>query len=317
MTVRADAPDLRAVREVVQRIFPGGASVSVERMLRGGSTFVYRLRRGVETFYLRVLPEIGDSFAPEALAHRLLRERGVLAPDVLYVEHLDATLGLSVMVTAEIPGEPLSDRPVDAHTREIVVTAGRQLALVNAEPVAGFGWIRREREPVSHLTADHATFRAWMLEQLDADLLALERAQLLGGADANKVRRLVAQPGAWGDGPAVLAHGDFDVTHIFQDDGRYTGVIDFGEIRSADRWYDVGYFHMYDGELGDAPLLPWLLDGYASVAPLPPDHRERIARASVLIAVRAWARRLERSADGAMHHLARRTIPRDLRALSD
>lgn len=41
-----------------------------------------------------------------------------------------------------------------------------------------------------------------------------------------------------------LAHGDFDTTHIYQDNGRYTGIIDFGEIRGADRWYDLGYFHM-------------------------------------------------------------------------
>ena len=35
---------------------------------------------------------------------------------------------------------------------------------------------------------------------------------------------------------AYLAHGDFDATHIWLDDqGRYAGIIDFGEMRGAGR----------------------------------------------------------------------------------
>lgn len=313
--MRPGDPDPRAVREVVGRIFPGGERMGIERVLVGGSTFVYRLRRGSETFYLRILPESDASFLPEALAHEMVRARGVLAPEVLYVERLAATVDRSVMVTAEIPGAPLSDRPMDAGMRDVVIAAGRQLALINAAPVRGFGWIRRDRDDSGYLEAEHLTFQAWMLEHLDADVTALERAQLLDGRAAAQIRRLVERPGALDDGPAALAHGDFDVTHIFQVDGRYSGIIDFGEIRGADRWYDLGHFLMHDAEVVPGSLLPWLLEGYGSVTGLPADANERIAWASVLIGVRAWARSLGKSVDRAARHVARRTVPRELRRL--
>ena len=313
--VRPGDPDPRALRDVVRRVFEGSVACSIERMLEGTSTFVYRLRRGGETFYLRVLPEIGDSFVAEALAHQLLRARGVRAPEVLYVVHLDATLGRSVMVTGKIPGESLAQRPVDDGTREILVEAGRQLALFNSVTVRGFGWITRDREVVSTLEADHPMFRDWMLEYLDADLAALERAHLLDDGVAEEIRRLMSRPGALAVGAAVLAHGDFDLTHVFHQDGRYSGIIDLGEIRGADRWYDLGYFHMHDGERDAEPLLPWLLEGYGSVTALPVDCYQRIAWTSVLIAVRGWARSLERSIERARQHVARRSISRDLRLL--
>lgn len=312
MNGRPGDPDPRAVRDVVRRVFGGGEACGIERMLEGTSTFVYRLRRGNETFYLRILPEAGDSFVAEALAHQLLRERGVLVPEVLCVEHLDATLGCSVMVTGEIPGAPLGQRPVDASTREIVVEAGRQLALFNSVGVRGFGWIKRDEEVVSALEADHPTFREWMREHLDADLAALGQARLLDAGVAEEIRQLVARPGVLAVESAVLAHGDFDLTHVFHLAGRYSGIIDLGEIRGADRWYDLGYFRMCESERDTEPLLPWLLEGYGSVTTLPADHRERIAWTSVLIAVRAWARGLARSIEGAQRHVARRSIPRDL-----
>ena len=102
------------------------------------------------------------------------------------------------------------------------------------------------------------------------------------------------------------------MTQIFQADGRYTGIIDFGEIRGADRWYDLGHFRMHDGETLPVPVLDWLLEGYGSVAVLPADYRRRIGLAGLLIAVRALARGLERSPKQAERHQARTSIPRDL-----
>ena len=82
---------------------------------------------------------------------------------------------------------------------------------------------------------------------------------------------------------AWLAHGDFDVTHIYQHDGRYTGIIDFGEIRGAHQLYDLGHFNLHDGEVVPQMLLPTLLEGYREVLTLPPDRERRISLVSVLI----------------------------------
>jgi len=313
-----DDPDPRLVRAVVGRVFPPDAGCRVERVAEGVSTFVYRIRRGTETFYLRILPEVDASFAPEVRAHVLLRERGVRVPAVVHWEPRDTLLGLSIMVTTAIPGCHLGRRPVDEATREIVAAAGRQLALVHTVPVRGFGWVRRDRAEPADLEGEHPTLRAFILEHLEADLAALERRQLLSGHDAAAIRALVETHPSWLDAEqAKLAHGDFDVTQIFQQDGRYTGLIDFGEIRGADRWYDLGHFRMHDGETLPVPVLDWLLEGYGSAAPLPVDHRRRIGVASVLIAVRALARCLERRPEQVARHLARTSIPRDLMLLSE
>ena len=40
---------------------------------------------------------------------------------------------------------------------------------------------------------------------------------------------------------AWLAHGDFDATAIFYRDGRYSGLIDFGEIRGTEPLFDLGH----------------------------------------------------------------------------
>jgi aminoglycoside phosphotransferase (APT) family kinase protein len=154
-----------------------------------------------------------------------------------------------------------------------------------------------------------------LTEHLDEDL-ALLGSTVFSREQVNAIRSIIAERNAWLDGKqGWLAHGDFDATHIFQEDGRYSGIIDFGEIRGADRWYDLGHFRMHDGETLPAPALDWLLEGYREAASLPRDAYERVCFAALLIAVRALARRLRRDADAARTHLALRSIPREVAVL--
>lgn len=96
-----------------------------------------------------------------------------------------------------------------------------------------------------------------------------------------------------------------------QQDGHYAGIIDFGEIRGTDAWYDLGHVRMHDGETVPMLLLDWLVEGYGSVTPLPADACQRIAFASLMIAVRALARRLERRPGHVVGHQSLTSIPRD------
>jgi hypothetical protein len=56
-------------------------------------------------------------------------------------------------------------------------------------------------------------------------------------------------------------------THVyrFQKNGRYIGIIDFGEMRSTNRWYDLGHFHMRDGEYASYSQLTKLVRGYGEI----------------------------------------------------
>ena len=307
---RGEPPDLRAVRALVARIFPGVARPVMERVEEGVSTHVYRIGRGGVRFYLRVWPEPGEGFAPEARVHALLRERGVRVPEVVYFEHDNALLRRSVLVTTAVAGNPVGRRGIDRETRTILVAAGRDLAVINSGPVAGFGWLRRDRAAANGLAAEHPTYRAFIREHLEEDLALLAAA----------IRELLARHDAWIDvPPARLAHGDFDATHIYERDGRYTGIIDFGEIRGGDPWYDLGHFRMHDGETLPAPTLPWLLEGYGAVTPLQADHARRIGFSSLLIAVRALARRLRKARPAPQdwrRHQGLVAIARDLAVLT-
>ncbi len=91
-----------------------------------------------------------------------------------------------------------------------------------------------------------------------------------------------------------MAHGDFDSTHLYQDAGRYTGIIDLGEIRGTDRWYDLGHFHLYEGKQLSLGLEAALVRGYGATAPLPSNYEQRIRWSSLLINVRALALRLQK-----------------------
>ena len=313
--MRPDGPDPNEIRALVDRVFGPAGGGSVERVAEGVSTYVYRIHRRSETFYLRVLPEEGASFAPEVRVLALLRERRVRVPEVLYYDDCDDVLQHSVMVTSEIVGQHLGHRSADEATRRILRQAGRDLATINAIPVAGFGWIRRDRGAVLHLEGEHQTFSGFAREYLDRDLSALE-GRVLSAPDTATIRALVEAHPAWlAAQRAWLAHGDFDATHIFQHDGRYTGIIDFGEIRGTDPWYDLGHFRMHDGETLPASVLDWLLEGYRSVVQLQPDYRLRIGFASLLIAVRALGRCLERRPEKVAGHHALASIQRDLTLL--
>ncbi len=62
---------------------------------------------------------------------------------------------------------------------------------------------------------------------------------------------------------AVLVHGDFDISHIFHSIGRYSGIIDFGEIRGNNRLFNLATFV---GFYQDRILYSYLLEGYCEIA---------------------------------------------------
>ena len=64
---------------------------------------------------------------------------------------------------------------------------------------------------------------------------------------------------------SYLVHGDFDPTHIFQNNNHFTGIIDFGEIMGSSPLYDIGHFKLHDGELGNRKGIEPLLRGYSEV----------------------------------------------------
>jgi aminoglycoside phosphotransferase (APT) family kinase protein len=281
-----------AMVALARPLFLSARTISATRVREGVSTEVYRIVAGDAVVYGRVLPEEGAGFASEALAHTLLRARGLRVPDVLYVEHHNPFFDRAVMITTAIAGEPMDHGAKPGTFDGVLLEAGRELASLGQVPVRGWGWVARDREAYSQLFAEHATAEAWLDAEFAGPVAALAASDVLRPAARQRLKELLAAQRQFvpGEGP-VLAHGDYDPTHIYQVDGRYAGMIDFGEIRGADRLYDLGHF-----AVGDATLLPALLRGYQSAAQLPADAARRIAWWRLMIAARRLGRSLMRGA---------------------
>jgi aminoglycoside phosphotransferase (APT) family kinase protein len=299
---------------VVGSIFASAPS-RIEPATGGVSTTVYRILYGRETFYLRLLPDLRDSFASEVAVHARLRKLGVQVPTVVHYEHHNALLERSVMVTTAIRGAPVSESGTlgEAALRPIVEAAGRDLATINAVAVNGFGRLRG-RVDSDELSAPMLTLRA-TLAGWDEALAALS-GTLVSVGEARELARVYERAaGENEDDQPCLAHGDFSTRHIFRHDGCYTGIIDFGDCRGADGWYDLGYFHMRDGGRLPFRLEAALLAGYRSREPLPPDAGHRVRVASVLSAVPLLAESVRRQVwDRVAQHLAD-GLRRDLAAI--
>jgi len=307
--------DIRLIEALVTQVFPRTVPSHVERVEEGVSTYVYRIYRGHEVFYLRVLPEVNASFAPEVYVHAMLRAKDVKVPEVVYFEHYNEVVQRSVMVTTAIKGKHIGHYPVNEVPRSTLVEAGRDLAVINSIPVQQFGWIRRDSSAVTALEAELPTYKAFVFEHLEEDLAFLSE-HVLNTREIKGVRGIIDRFGAWLDvEQAWLAHGDFDATHIYQEHGCYTGIIDFGEIRGGDHFYDLGHFQMHDGETLPARVLPYLLGGYREVVQLQQDYEQRIYFSSLLIAIRTLARSMKKRSIDFRGHAGFWSIKHDIEVL--
>jgi aminoglycoside phosphotransferase (APT) family kinase protein len=280
--------DTGALDALLRKVFGTSLSVICQRTPDGVSTQVYRVWRGAETFYLRIAEEADENLETDAELHRRLRGLGVKVAEIVHVEPFNADIGRSTLVTTEVPGVSLAEISVPAIAASVAEEAGADLAIINQIPVDGFGFVRRRDQswPLHAEYPDYETFVVSFLPRPWPGPLAC----LFDHADLGVLEDLVERERTRPRPPAVLQHGDFDVTPIFCAGGRYTGLIDFGEIRGAEPLFDLGHFQLHDQETSSSILLPALLHGYQQVQRLPADHREAIRRSAILLGLRQLCR---------------------------
>nr|WP_279588874.1 aminoglycoside phosphotransferase family protein [Paenibacillus castaneae] len=234
----------------------------MERVLEGGSTYVYRFRSMTETFYARIMKE-EESFAIEVKIHEMLIKSGVQVPKVVCFEHKNELLGLSFMIVEEIEGSCMESMSEKKDFEHILHQAGKQIALVNQIKVDGFGWVNRK---VHHdLIGESDSFRGFYDELITTVISGLPQS---GFTDTemkviNDSLEMVFSN--MNDTDAYLVHGDFDLTHIFCNKGRYTGIIDFGEIMGNSRFYDLAHFRFHTDFPKGINGMDALLNGYREI----------------------------------------------------
>ncbi|GAA1617717.1 phosphotransferase family protein [Actinoplanes couchii] len=280
---RPDDIDAAAVGALLGRIFGRSVPVTWRRTPDGVSTPVYRIERGPEVFYLRVAEGAGENLETDAVLHRRLRALGVQVADVVHVEPFDAGIGRSVMVTTEVPGVPVGEIADPVLAASVVERAGADLAVINRIPVDGFGFVRRDGSDWP-LHAEYPRYDEFLVSYLPQPWPG-PLGSLFDRAEIGVFEDLVSHERAARRTAAVLSHGDFDLTQIFCAAGRYTGLIDFGEIRGTDPLFDLGHFHLWNQESS-----PALLRGYQRVQPLPPGYEDDIRHGAILLALRQLCR---------------------------
>jgi aminoglycoside phosphotransferase (APT) family kinase protein len=288
-----DAPETAIIRTLLRQVLATSTDLAVERVLDGVSTFVYRVHSRNETLYLRVWPFADETLESEALALETLQRLSVRVPRVIVSEAFNPLIGRSYLLTSEIPGRPLGSSDSPEVIKNVLIEAGRELGVLHSVPVEGFGWIARHAGPGHPLHGEQPSYRAFMTGCLESDLIVLA-TRTFSGTEIAAIQKQLETHTAWLEvADARLAHGDFDTTPIFHQDGKYSGMIDFSEMRGASQHYDLAHFGLHDGHRLPVQGLPWLVEGYTQVADLPADYEQRLAFVGLLIGIRRLAHAIQ------------------------
>lgn len=277
-------------QRLTQRELPSGVGTLVTRVFgdvddlartaEGVSTQVCRIRRGDETFYLRLGPD-GMDLGPEVEIHERLRALGVRVADIVHYEPFADEVATSFAITSEVRGVPLIGCDDERVSRAVAREAGRELALLNSIETEGFGWLLRDGRP--GLRGNHAVWSAWV-DGVIPDGAREALAAAIGPQRVDRLDRLVTDERGSAPGPSRLAHGDFDVSQIFHADGAYTGIIDLGDALAAPVQYDLAHFLVHDTEENRYALLADVIAGYREIAATAVDE-DVLVRVGVLLAV--------------------------------
>ena len=278
---------LDALAGLVREAFPGTGPVSIGPASGGRLVVVYRAVVDGVRFYLRLAEEPGQDLTTDALVLHRLRALGAHVPEVVAASPSTAAFPRSWMITTEVPGCSIAEGGTDDEARQAATAAGRDAAVINSVPVSGFGWLRRDG--CERLGAGLPSYSQFVVSCLPRPWPG-RLAELFDQRQLDALHALAAGEQARPLRDGHLVHGDLDVTHIYTQAGRYSGLIDFGEMRGADSYFDLGHFLLHDGETRPARLFSFFLEGYRQVSPLPGGAAQAIRTSAILLGLRQLSR---------------------------
>ena len=183
-------PDVLA--GLIREAFPRANSISVTRASPGRLAVVHRAVVDGVRYYLRLAEAPGQNLTTDALVLERLRARDVRVPGVLAASPATAAFSRSWMIMTEVPGRSIARHGSDEEARQAATAAGRDIAVINSVPVAGFGWVQRDGS--GQLSAELPSYSQFTASDLPRpwpgvlrevfDLRQLDAYALLGGRGA-------------------------------------------------------------------------------------------------------------------------------------
>ncbi|HEY2710509.1 MAG TPA: aminoglycoside phosphotransferase family protein [Caulobacteraceae bacterium] len=227
--------------------------VSTERVVHGEANEVYRLTfaSGLAVI-LRIARRAAGKFEKEAWAIGRCRALGVPAPEVLSLQTAqDGEETLEFCFLELLPGQRLSDsldlppETLRGVVRELGETISRMHTIGAGQLGEGARFFENDTDDFLVTVPEFVTLG----EAAGLERHALERACRL-------VETTMAHHAPL---PRTLTHNDFRACHVLVDDGRLSGLIDFGEASIDSPINEFGKWDYWE-----APALPaaWLQEGY-------------------------------------------------------
>ena len=106
---------------------------------------------------------------------------------------------------------------------------------------------------------------------------------------------------------AVLVQGDFDISHIFHWEGRYSGIIDFGEIRGNNCLFDLATFAFADRS-PNRIAYSYVLEGYCEMTRLTDDDLYAIELMALFQILRFLGKKVNTNSSAYWYKLAKKQL---------
>lgn len=270
--------DINAVKDFAVSSLPFEVDF-VEPAEEGVSTNVYKIvGSGNRVYFLRMSTDM--YFGPEVRAHEILFPKGVRMPRVEYFEDYNEKLGCSLIVVSEIKGQPLNKISNAKEHKEVLKAVGRDLAVVNSVEVSKFGWIKRDKG-TKELVGMFDTYFEYAQLELEQRLARITGAGLFDQEIASKIKKILTNPSNFDDIKIPkLTHGDFAACHIFEDQGKYSGIIDFSDLKGTSGFSDLAHLKIYNPELFEG-----VLSGYKEIVELPENFNQLLTIELLIVAL--------------------------------
>lgn len=182
----------------------------------------------------------------EAWAYQRARELGAPAPRVLATDLGRDTYPRNFIIIEKVAGVPLADIEISAKERHrLIREAGWAIRAVHEIGVAGFGLLEEATYlRNAQVQGEYDSWGEFLNQVLDSALPALRAGGVIDDAEVERVDQVVADHADWCElGPVGhLLHGKFDPAHVLVDEGRISGLVDFGDRSSGDPAWDLGGF---------------------------------------------------------------------------
>ena len=225
------ATDIGFWRPHVQRVLARhGLDTTGPLSVGQGGTFPTLISGDAVVKFFGHVPLWESAHRAESAANRCVAgDPRILAPKVLAQGRLfgDADASWPYLVTERVPGVNWEDASLSFEDKlSITAELGRQVGFLRARAA----------------DADVARNDFWPAQ----DLTEAARRTVLPSHLTEQVGRFVAGVDA---GDPALVHGDLMFRHVFVEDGRLTGIVDWGDAMVADPHYELAQLqlNLFDG----------------------------------------------------------------------